>query len=184
MATKPPIYKYSEGYDCADLLASLGPACPFWGMHVSRTAGGMSPHCETSDIWVRYNEYGKRFDNDFHGPHDAVWYPASRVLPVKPLIFKLMRECEGERLGGILITKIPPGKSIKPHTDKGWHAGFYEKFAIQVQAHPKQAFHFDDVSLVTKPGDVFWFNNSYSHWVTNDSPIDRITMIVCIKRSN
>ncbi|MEJ8813385.1 aspartyl/asparaginyl beta-hydroxylase domain-containing protein [Variovorax ureilyticus] len=110
-----------------------------------------------------------------------VWFPSADVLPVRELVFPLMAAVQGERLGGVLITRIKPGQICKPHTDPGWHARYYDKFAIQIEAAPEQAFHFEGQSLVTKPGDVFWFDNSHSHWVTNESQKDRITMIVCIR---
>lgn len=183
-APNDKLYTYSTGYDTDALILALG-VCPLWGAHTYRTESRESPHREVSDIWVRYNEYKNRFTGPaFHAPHTSVWYPAANILPVRPIIFDLMRETEGEQLGGVFITKIPPGCSVKPHIDRGWHAGYYEKFAVMVQGHERQSFHVDDQKLVSKTGDVFWFNNSYSHWVTNDSPIDRITMIVCIKRSN
>ncbi|MNL70438.1 hypothetical protein D3C87_1954400 [compost metagenome] len=52
---------------------------------------------------------------------------------------------------------------------------------MQIAAAPGQAFHFENEKLVTVPGDIYWFDNSHTHWVTNESQSDRITMIVCIK---
>ncbi|MCY1247967.1 hypothetical protein D9M72_613450 [compost metagenome] len=92
-----------------------------------------------------------------------------------------MAAVQGERLGGVLITRIRPGQVCKPHTDPGWHARYYQKFAVQIAAAPGQSFNFEGHELVTKPGDIFWFDNSHTHWVTNESDTDRITMIVCIK---
>jgi aspartyl/asparaginyl beta-hydroxylase (cupin superfamily) len=85
-------------------------------------------------------------------------------------------------LGGVLITKIPPGKQCYPHIDQGWHAHYYEKFAYQVQAHPDQSFNVETEVLHTRSGDLFWFDNSHTHWVENPSDEDRITMIVCLRR--
>jgi aspartyl/asparaginyl beta-hydroxylase (cupin superfamily) len=92
-----------------------------------------------------------------------------------------MTMVKGEKLGGVLITRIPPGAVCKPHVDPGWHARHYQKYAIQIEANPQQAFHFAGVSLVTGPGDLYWFDNAHEHWVTNDSDADRVTLIVCIK---
>ena len=68
------------------------------------------------------------------------------------------------------------------YEDHGWHAKYYEKFALQIEASPGQEFCFEDARLETKPGDLFWFDNSYTHWVTNPTKYDRVTMIICIKR--
>jgi quercetin dioxygenase-like cupin family protein len=92
-----------------------------------------------------------------------------------------MNLVRGDSLGGVLITRIPPGKQVYPHIDGGWHAKTYDKFALQIAAHPQQAFCYEDGQYVTAAGDLFWFHNQESHWVLNESPCDRITMIVCVK---
>lgn len=167
----------AEGVDVAPMLWALQNHPELWDQDTGRTERADSPHREVHDIWARYAQRG----TDGSVPHSAVWYPAAEVLPIKALIYPLMAAFEGDQLGGVLITKVPPGKSVKPHIDPGWHARFYQKFAIQIQAHPGQAFNFEGESLMTKPGDLYWFDNSHMHWVTNDSDQDRVTVIACIK---
>lgn len=87
-------------------------------------------------------------------------------------------------MGGVLITRIPAGKQVYPHIDEGWHAGHYEKFAIQVKGNKEQAFCFNKESLSPETGDVFWFRNDVPHWVTNFSEEERITLICCIRRAH
>lgn len=95
-----------------------------------------------------------------------------------------MRLVGGKELGGVLITKIPAGKQVYPHVDGGWHAEHYEKFAILVQGNPEQEFCFESSALRCREGDSFTFDNHFPHWVTNDSPEDRITLIICIRRAH
>ena len=117
------------------------------------------------------------------GEFDCEWYESADILGVKPLVMDLFKKVNGVRLGGVLITRIPAGAECKPHTDTGgWHADYYEKFAIQIASAPGQKFCFEDVEFESKPGDVYWFNNSFKHWVPNPTPYERITMIVCVKR--
>ena len=72
---------------------------------------------------------------------------------------------------------------MKPHIDLGWHAEYFQKFAVQIAADEHQAFCFENAGLVTLPGDLFTFQNQFKHWVVNDSDHDRITLIICIKTS-
>lgn len=139
-----------------------------------RTEHPTSPHREASDIFVRYAA-----DPKVQGPHESVWYPCADVLPVRPLAYDLMRFIEGNRLGGVLITKIPAGKEVYPHVDKGWHADAYRKFCIQVQSAPGQKFVVAGEALEAKPGDLYEFRNEYLHCVINPTPFDRISLIVC-----
>lgn len=167
----------SSGINVAPMLWALHEHPELWDRDTARTSDASSPHHELHDIWARYAAPGV----DGGAPHESVWYPCADLMPVRELVYPLMAALHGDQLGGVLITKIPPGKACRPHKDPGWHARHYQKFAIQIQSHPKQAFHFEGQSLVTKPGDLFWFDNQFTHWVTNDSDQDRITLIACIR---
>jgi hypothetical protein len=93
----------------------------------------------------------------------------------------LMAMVEGEILGGVLITRIPPGGRVQPHKDSGFHAGMYSKFLVNLEAAPGQAFIFPDGSLRSEQGDVSCFRNDVSHSVVNNSDHDRVSMIVCLR---
>jgi len=171
-----------QGYaDTFGLLMELAnPA--LWDTLPMRTQGG-SPHRELSDIWVRYNPI-ERFDGDiekFNAQHVAEWYPVVRAIPTAKALSERIAEDFDSELGGVLVTKIPAGKTCYPHVDHGWHAHHYEKLALQVKGHPAQRFHVEDDELTTVDGDLFTFDNSKVHWVTNESSEDRITMIVCVR---
>lgn len=173
-----PIAKLPIRFDVGPMQAALAAHPELWDQNTQRTAAEDSPHYGLSDIWARFADPATMRED---GSHDSVWYEPARLLPVREIVFPLMAAVRGTRLGGVLITRIKPGQVCKPHTDPGWHARYYQKFAVQIEAAPEQAFHFHGHSLVTEPGDVFWFDNSHEHWVTNDSQRDRITMIVCIR---
>jgi hypothetical protein len=176
-----PIEFVTSGFDVAQLREILKDPS-LWDTNKARTASPDSPHYECHDIWARYaapSEYGTV------GPHESVWYPVVTGGPLKPLLKlanEVMEYVGGKTLGGVLITKIDPGKAVKPHTDAGWHAEHYDKFAVSIEADEHQAFCFHEGSLVTHPGDMFWFYNQKEHWVTNNSTQDRITAIFCIRR--
>lgn len=143
-----------------------------------------TPHGDVSDIWVRYNAW-ENYTGDwaaFHGEHVSEWYPVISKIPAAwSLARKVKRLARAETLGGVLITKVPPGGHVAPHIDGGWHAGHYRKLAVQVMGNQRQGFHFEDAVLRADPGDVYEFDNSRLHWVTNESDTDRITLIVCVR---
>ena len=173
------IERLSQGLNVAGIYWNLQQNPHLWDEHTNRTVDADSPHHGLNDIWARYGDPERTKDNL---PHDAHWYPSADVLGVKPLCFDLMRYVQGVELGGVLITRIPPGATCKPHRDNGWHALRYEKFAVQITSAPGQLFQFEGESLETKPGDVFTFNNQNLHWVTNDTKYERVTLIACIRR--
>ena len=178
------IMTIASGVDVMPLVLQVERNPELWDEWTLRTEATDSPHHTSSDIWLRYNDKAN-FNGDkaeFNGEHDSVWYPAAQKLPaLRDIVFNLMARVRGERLGGIWVTKIPPGKSVLPHVDGGWHAGHYDKYAVQLKSAPGQSFNFEGERLESKPGDVYWFDNSYAHWVLNDSDQERMTLIVCIK---
>lgn len=148
-----------------------------WDQNTARTEHPDSPHHGLSDIWARFAAPGV----DGSQPHESVWHPCANLLPIREVVYPLMAMVQGDKLGGVLITKIPAGKTCRPHVDNGWHAREYQKFGLQVQSAPGQKFCFDNHSLETMPGDLFWFRNDVMHWVENPTPHDRITVIACIR---
>lgn len=170
------IRKLCSGIPIEPVQRALALHPELWNEHRQRTSRADSPHRDISDIFVRYAA-----DPNMQGPHDSVWYPCADMIHVKPLVYDLMRFVEGDRLGGVLITKIPAGKSVLPHIDKGWHAETYRKFCIQIDSVPGQQFVVEDEALESEPGDLYEFRNEYLHHVTNPTESDRISMIVCIQ---
>jgi hypothetical protein len=179
-AAVPHFQPVCTGLAVAPLRAALARQPDLFGAHGARAYAG-SPHRAMTDIWVRYNaphNLGPAFNDE----HDAVWYPAWQQLPeLHALVFDLMRRVEGERLGGILITKLPPGGVIAPHVDTGWHADYYEKFYIAIANPPGALFGFPDGAIAAEDGDCWWFDNSVPHAVHNNSTTERLALIVCIK---
>lgn len=166
--------------DVGRLQAELAAHPEVWGQHRWRTEGS-SPHRECSDVWVRYNAL-ENFGPHFNDEHESEWYPVADVLPAAVhLTNQIYTLVDGSELGGVLITKVPAGKQVHPHTDRGWHAEHYEKFAVLIAGNPEQKFCFRDGAMGCSRGDCFWFRNDVPHWVLNPTAEDRITLIVCAR---
>lgn len=166
--------KICEGIETSDLIDSLNKNPQLWDQNPQRRIFEGSPHSQMQDIWVRFGK------GDVSGPHDSVWYECADLLPgAKKISLGLMSEVDGERLGGVLITKLPPGCEIFPHIDQGWHAEYYEKFYVALTS--PGVFGFEDGNIISSPGDCYLFRNDRLHWVKNTGTEDRLTMIVCIK---
>lgn len=166
----------ARGINVTQLHLQLKRQPQLWNQRTDRTAHEGSPHRDASDIWARYTKTLDESDRDI------VWLEAAELAPeIKFHARAIMNMVRGDALGGVLITRIPPGRRVHAHTDRGWHAESYEKFGLQIASHQQQAFCYADGEHVTAPGDLFWFHNQAEHWVINDSPVERITMIVCVK---
>jgi len=172
-----PVKLLKKGLNVQPMLDALHAHPDVWDVRTLRTEGKDSPHYGLSDIWARFAVDVP----DYNAPHESIWYDdVCNVLPIKELCTEVLELFPGQ-LGGVLITKIKSGKLCRPHIDTGWHAKYYDKVAVSLAADSQQAFCFDDAFLITEPGDAFWFDNSFSHWVPNISKADRITAIFCIR---
>ncbi|HEV2674161.1 MAG TPA: aspartyl/asparaginyl beta-hydroxylase domain-containing protein [Aliidongia sp.] len=171
----------------APLLGQMEDHPELWDAYQFRKQADGTPHSGMSDIWVRYRPQNELTDHaSYKVPHLADWWPAWSKLPaLKPIVFDLMRCVEGTALGGIFITRIPPGGEILPHTDDGWHVETFSKFYVSLKSSPGATFWCDHdgvrESLEPKPGECWVFDNRKRHGVKNDSSEDRITLIICIR---
>ena len=176
-----------------DLTVNVGPLrrnlrrkSYLFNEYTQRKDAPGSPHKEMTDIWVRYKDVRSHLESGdfstFADEHDSMWYPSYYELPeIKKIVFDVMAAVDGERLGGVLITKLPPQGKIYPHRDAGWHAGYYDKYYIPIENHSGSVFGFESGNIKPEIGDVYWFDNSYLHWVNNDTQHDRMSMIVCVR---
>jgi hypothetical protein len=156
-----------------------------WNDYTLRTERYGSPHDQISDIWVRFNPW-ENYDGDpwkfTMEQHQSEWYPVAGKIPeVRRIAEKIFKQVGGKELGGVLITQIPPGQEVKPHIDSGWHAGYYEKYAVQLMGNKDQGFYFEGEELHPESGQTYTFDNSRLHWVKNDSDEFRRTLIICIR---
>lgn len=114
--------------------------------------------------------------------HENVDQPAFDKLPeARPLIFSTMARVQGERLGRCIINKIAPGGRIYPHADTPVHANYWDRYHIVLESQPGVMFRCGSEKVYMPTGTVWWFQNAIEHEVINDSPGDRIHLVVDIR---
>ena len=171
----------ATGIDVTEIRQQLDRCPEVWNASGVRNKTPANSHYGVDDIVLRANE-PSRLGPDFMKEHQSIWYPEAKKLPaVVEFIMDTMAFVRGETLGAVVITRPPPGSTVKKHVDQTWHAKFYDKFYLQIQGHEDQTFCSDHQEYAPNTGDLYWFNNEREHWVHNRSTIDRITLIICIK---
>lgn len=169
----------ASGVDVLPLLLQINLHPELWNANRERKDAPGSPHSEMDDIWVRHAESREEFD----GPHFAKWYPAYRELPsVRKMIFDAMARVQATHLGGVLITRIPPGGKIAAHTDFGWHPEFYNcKLYVVLASNQECIFRVEDERVAMETGDVWRIDNTKEHEVLNAGATERMTLIICTR---
>lgn len=172
--------RIAQGVDVIPLLHAATRQPALWNASTLRTRHPGTAHREVDDIWLRFNDIGD--PACVADDHESIDYPAFSLLPqARPLIFDLMRRVEGERLGRVLITRLPPGGRIYPHEDGGAHAAYYDRYQVALQGLPGSVFRAGGEQVFMASGEVWWFDNSQTHEVINNSADDRVHMIVDIR---
>jgi aspartyl/asparaginyl beta-hydroxylase len=173
----------ADGIDVAPLLAQLDAHSELWNVHQERKVG---PHVAMSDIWVRY--FAREVltgPEAFRGRHPFVFYPAWDALTeLRPIIDELVEIEQAAAVGGILITRIPPGGVIGWHHDRGsWHAEFFDrKLYVPLRANDQCVNYVGRERAVMTPGSAWYFDNLVDHAVVNRGTTERITLIICLRR--
>lgn len=173
--------KIAANIDFVPILAALGRNKELWDQNTLRTQHPGTAHSEVSDIWVWFNDVSTEALERVVDDRDVVPYPAWFALPIRNLVFDLMRRVEAVRVGRVIITCLPPGKRITPHVDQGAPATYYSRFHICLQNNPGSMFRIGNEPLQMNPGEVWQIDNKIEHEVINNSNDDRIVIIVDLR---
>lgn len=177
----------SHSVEAGLILRELDRHPWLWGQFGRRKTMPGTPHEGMTDVWVRYNDcrpFEVRGDwSGFNDPHIPIWYPAATACPIlKDYVLSVAGYYQAEMIGGVLITRIPEGHRIEPHTDVGWHQTYFDtKLYLSLEAPEGAVFGTHHGSITPKPGELWRFDNSTEHWVTNDGPGNRTTLIICLR---
>ena len=168
--------------DVLPLLLAVRRQPELWGKDRVRAEFDQSPHREVDDILLRFSDTAAADIGDELICNNT---EAMRALPqARPLIYWLMARVEGDLLGRVMITKLPPGGRIYPHADVlGKYANTMSRFHIPLQSGPGCMFRAGDEQVSMYPGEAWDFNAHAEHEVINNSADDRIHLIVDIRVS-
>jgi hypothetical protein len=165
-------------------MAQIEAHPEFWNEHTARTyEGGAFEKCP--DIWLRYRDPSElQCPADYLAPHMAVFYPAWDVLTeLHDIVFSMMYLTRSVYLGGVLITKKPPGAVIAEHSDAGsWHAETMDaKAFITLKGGKGCVYRCAEDQQEFELGEAWTFNNLLPHSVENHSEEDTVTLIVSMR---
>jgi hypothetical protein len=177
--------RIAKGIDVAPLLGQLDAHPELWDRDRGRTWFPTSPHREASDIWVRFRDPAELTTNhSYLEPHESAWYPAAETLPaIRPMATGLLNATESQFLGGILLTRLLPGRCIHPHHDRGsWHATFYDrKVYVCLRGNEGCVNRFEDDEFVMAPGEAWRFDNQVVHTCENRGKTERLSAIFVMR---
>lgn len=173
----------AAGVETLPLRLELARNEQLWDQRPDRRLYPGTPHAAMTDITVRYMPEAQLTDLEVRRrEHRNVFWPAWHVLPaLRPLVFALMQRVAAVELGSILITKLPPGKMIEPHSDAGnWAPTFYH-CKVHLTLMGSALVRCEDEVCQFTAGTAWTFDNLLTHSIENTGDCDRIVVIVSMR---
>lgn len=175
--------KLASGVDTLPVMLELCRTDHLWDANPARRLYEGTPHAAMRDIWVRF-----RPEAEIAGPksykeeYRCTNWPAWQALPsLRPLVRALKNQVDAVELGSILITRLPAGAAILPHSDKGsWAAEWFNcKGHVTLAGAADVRCGEDTVTM--ERGDVFTFDNLIEHDVRTVGDAARVVLIVSMR---
>lgn len=187
--------KIAQGLDPWPLLHALATQPELWNQYKVRAAHQESVHLAIDDIILRYNPYntGEDFLERVCSEIHCVDYPAwAKLPPAQVFVYGMLAKVMGLHLGRVMISRVKPGEEIPLHSDRiepaeqAWPgkippAQYYERYHVVLQSQPGVVFECGGEACYMAPGEAWWFNNQLPHRVINNSPEDRLHLIMDIR---
>ena len=172
----------ASGIDVVPVMLELNRADHLWDRNPERRLYPGTPHAAMTDITVRYMPEADVTMETRRTEHRNVFWPAWHALPsLRLMVFALMTRVQATELGSILITKLPPGKMIEPHSDKGnWAPEFYSCKA-HITLAGSALVRCDTEAMRFATGSIWTFDNLLTHSIENTDSTDRIVCIVSMR---
>lgn len=172
----------ADRVDVVPLQLELARNADLWDRNSMRRTTPGTPHAAMVDIIARYMPEAEITLDRRRGEHRNVMWPAWHALPaLRPIVFGLMARVSAVELGSILLTKLPPGKSILPHTDLGNWAPEYYNCKAHLTVAGKALVRVADEACEFTAGTVWTFDNLLTHSIENIGDIERIVCIVSMR---
>lgn len=172
----------AQGVDVVPLALELARNEELWDQNPQRRTYPGSPHAAMVDITARYMPEEQISLATRQTEHRNLFWPAWYALPsLRPLVFDLMHRVQAVELGSIIITRLPPGKMIEPHSDKGSWAPEYYNCKGHCTVAGTAIVTCDGEACRFDVGSLWTFDNLLVHSVENVGDTDRISVIVSMR---
>jgi mannose-6-phosphate isomerase-like protein (cupin superfamily) len=175
--------RIADGIDTLPLQLELTRNEALWDALPTRRLYDGTPHGAMTGIYARYMPEADLTDLAVRRrEHRNVWWPAWHALPaLRPLVFGLMARVQAVELGSVLLTRLPPGGEILPHSDAGSWAPTYYHCKAHVTVSGSAIVRVEDEQVRFEQGSIWTFDNLKMHAIANDGDVDRVVVIVSMR---
>ncbi len=136
-----------------------------------------SPHHDTKAIFLRWAPHWT--PESIFDSTESIDYPGAKQLPAHyALAYRICHMIGATEWGRVMVVKMKPGGRIDQHWDGGAYAHHFDRFHLCLQGDEGNRFTCDGATVAMLPGELWWFNHQLPHSAHNDSPNERIHLII------
>jgi len=168
-------------FDAAPILEYID----VWGKSPRVTFTG-SPHRECEDIVLRGPDMtvGSTLEM-LHHETECEDYALMKYHPnAQALVTLLFDQVNGDQVGRVILTKLPPMQVIYPHRDEGPVPELYDRYHCCLQSPVGAWFIVGTQATHMKAGQAYRVDVTKNHSVVNVGDEDRIHLVIDIVSSH
>jgi hypothetical protein len=176
-------FQFLASIDPAPLLNQILRQPALWQADTYLRDYPQGPFGEVDTIFLRFPPASvTEMERSARDQHECVWMDGWLHLPAaRPIVFGLMAQVQGERLGRVMVNRIKAGGHIFPHADTPVHAEYWDRYHAVLKSGPGCNFRCGEEVVNMETGAVYWFQNALEHEVLNNSDDDRIHLIMDVR---
>lgn len=167
--------KLAQGINITPIALQVASNTHLWSQErIGKIWKEQFPDLEIQEIMLRYTRTLSRDDLQ------CLWEPPATVLSeAKALAIQLCALHKADQVGRVMLTRLPPRRSIPRHADtEGDYCSYYTRFHVPIASEPGVRFFCGDEFVEMTPGDLWWANIRLPHSIVNDSVADRIHLTI------
>lgn len=179
-------YRLASGINATPLSIEILRQEHLWREDTYLRDYPQGPFRDVETIFLRFPPASvSELERSKRDPHECVWMDGALHLPAaRPLIFALMAQVQGERLGRVMVNRIRAGGRIFPHADTPEHAAYWDRFHYVIASAPGVTFRCGTEQITPATGELWWFQNALEHEVVNNSAQDRLHLIMDVRTTH
>jgi len=165
-----------EQVDLAPLLAELAEHDALWAAQPGRQLTAPAQR-HTNAIPIRGLRRSRIRGRRRRDVHESRYTSLSASFPATVAFIEDFAAQQGGRLGRARYARLPPGKTVLPHTDRGEYYRHRDRYHLVISSEKGSLLSAGGETVRMQEGELWWFDNKAVHDACNDSAADRIHLI-------
>src|SRR6056297_2623563 len=165
-----------EHVDLEPLLAELAEHDVLWAAQPGRQLTAPAQR-HTNAIPIRGLRRSRIRGRRRRDVHESRYTSLSASFPATVAFIEAFAAERNGALGRARYARLPPGKTVLPHTDRGEYYRYRDRYHLVIRSENGSLLSAGDESVRMREGELWWFDNKAVHDACNDSGSDRIHLI-------